>query len=122
MPQYLEQRVQGLLGVNNLRMTTTETANLDYDGFTVNNIKLIKTVDSLRSLVNNTFLNGFTTNMVKIPGSRVILTDFMSFFVNLDRLQFFYYDNRNYSQYATTLLKNINILNDLKGLFFKSIL
>jgi hypothetical protein len=46
----------------------------------------------------------------------------MAFFVNFDRLQLYYFHNRNYSQYSNMLLANINILNDLKGLSFKSIL
>jgi hypothetical protein len=103
-------------------MTTKNNSGFDYDGFVVNNIKLVKITDSMTSLVNNAFLNDFTVNMAKIPGSRVILTDFMSFFVNLDRLQLYYFHNRNYSQYSNLLLADINILNDLKGIFFRNLL
>jgi hypothetical protein len=46
----------------------------------------------------------------------------MSFFVNFDRLQLYYFHNRNYSQYSIVLLNDINILNGLKGLLFKSII
>jgi hypothetical protein len=60
--------------------------------------------------------------MTNIPGSRVILTNFMGFFIHLDRLQFYYFHSRHYSQYNTVLLAGINIPNDLKGLLSLSIL
>jgi hypothetical protein len=108
--------------VNTLRMTTVLNGANDNCGFLVNNIKLTKVKSSTKDLINSTFMNDFVVIMSQIPGSRAILTDLMSFFVNLDRLQFYYFDNRNYSQYSHTLLDKINNLNDLKGLFFRNII
>jgi hypothetical protein len=73
-------------------------------------------------MVNRTILSDFAAIMTKVPGSRVIFADLMAFFVNFDRLQFYYFHDRNYSQYSTVLLTDITILNDLKGLLFQNIL
>jgi hypothetical protein len=55
-------------------------------------------------------------------GSRLVFADFMGFFGNIDRFQYYYFHNRNYSQYAALILSGVKILNGLKGLFFQSIL
>lgn len=105
-----------------MRLTTKRNDGFDVFGFTVNNIRLSKMKNSLKSLVNNTILNNFTVFLAQVPGSRVVLADFMTFFVNFDRLQFYYFHNRSYSQYSTVLLADINVLNGFKGLFFQSII
>jgi hypothetical protein len=53
--------------------------------------------------------------LTRIPGSRIFLGDIMSFFINFDRLQFYYYHDRNYSIFSDILLAEINIINNLKG-------
>jgi hypothetical protein len=103
-------------------MTNKRTVSTDVEGFFVNNIRLTKAIESLKSLVNSTILSDFTLFMIEIPGSRVIFADFMAFFVHFDRLQFYYFHNRNYSQYSTLILADINIINDLKGVFFQNVL
>lgn len=107
--------------MNTLRITTINSAT-DKNGFMVNNIRLTKMKNNLSLLVNNTILSDSALIFSKIPGSRVIFMDLMTFFSNFDRLQFYYFDNRNYSQYSTVFLAGINILNDVKGLLFLNIL
>lgn len=58
--------------------------------------------------------------ITSIPGSRVFLGDIMSYFVNFDRLQFYYLHKRNYSFYSDLLLAEINVLSSLKGTFLNN--
>jgi hypothetical protein len=122
LPFYFEKIVKGVVGVNTLRITTKRNSGTDNNGFFVNNIRLAKMANSHSSLVNNTLLSDAAVIISMIPGSRVVFMDLMAFFANFDRLQFYYFHNRNYSQYSTALLAGINILNDIKGLFFQSVL
>lgn len=51
---------------------------------------------ALSGMVNNT-----VTSMVnKIPGTRVFLSQLLSFNINLDRLHFYYYHKQNLTYYA----------------------
>lgn len=66
--------------------------------------------------------NDFTAFVAAVPGSRVIFGDLLSFFVNFDRLQFYYYHSRAYGYYARLILANVNLLNSLKGSLFSNTL
>lgn len=68
--------------------------------------------------VNKSLVNQITVTLIQTPGSRIFFGDVMSFFVNFDRLQFYYYHHRNYSEYSNVLLEEINTLNNLKGSLF----
>lgn len=56
-----------------------------------------------------------TTDVVSIPGSRVFLGQTINIFVSLDRMQLYYYHNRNYSHYTNIFLKGISDLMNSKG-------
>lgn len=101
-----------------MRLTTVRLNGGDAFGFTFNNVSLIQRSDSFSQFVNSSLVNEITVALVQTPGSRIFFGDVMSFFVNFDRLQFYYYHNRNYSEYSNVLLEEINVLNSLKGTLF----
>lgn len=84
-------------------------------------MSLIQHSDGFTQFINSSLVNGITVALVQTPGSRIFFGDAMSFFVNFDRLQFYYYHNRNYSEYSNALLEEINTLNNLKGTLLLSI-
>jgi hypothetical protein len=51
----------------------------------------------------------------KIPGSRIFLNAFMGFYINFDRLQFYYFHDQNFTEYSTILLYAVYALKETQG-------
>ena len=55
-----------------------------------------------------------------IPGGRVFFGSFLSFFINLDRYEFYPYHSRLYSYYEEIILSSIRDLQSFKGSIISS--
>jgi hypothetical protein len=104
-----------------LRLTCLRSVVLDSSGFTFNNARLISISDETANLIQSALGNSFTAGLVQLPGSRILFGDLMSFSINFDRLQLYYYHNRNYSLYSNILLEYINEMDNLKGTLISSL-
>jgi hypothetical protein len=94
----------------------------DVFGFSINNVSLIAiTENEIDLILSATIFHPIATTMIEVPGYKTLFGDLASLFVNFDRIQFYYYHNRNYSFYSNLLLSKINNINNVKGTSFREI-
>ena len=58
--------------------------------------------------MGNIFDNGVVANSMGVPGYRIILSNFLTIFANIDRFQLYIFHSRNYSDNSLLFLQKIN--------------
>lgn len=84
-------------------------------GFRLISVEVKRIIEGSDATINSLIGNSATKSVIAFPGGRFLLGELMNAFVSLDRLQLYYYHNRNYSHYVNLLLKNVATLLEMKG-------
>ena len=91
------------------------------DVFLAEYIEINSNYNKWKDLLEYCFSNKFIQLIDKFPGSRLFFKYVMNFYINLDRLQFYYYHNQNFTQYSDFLLSKNYLFLQEKGTLFQII-
>ena len=93
-----------LEGNNNV--TFTMSGYNDTCGFRLASVSVSQIIENTQStesvqtnnlFVDNVIKSPFASNLIAFPASRILLGELVNLFISFDRLQLYYYHNRNYS-------------------------